>query len=898
LFKDDTVVGEGDRTTLELANFQHEGFERAVKLIEKHRGCIVADAVGLGKTFIGLRVLDYYLIKLRRPKYVPRALVICPAQLRDLVWTKRLDEFGIKADIVSQEELSRKTFDITKYRYHDIVLVDESHNFRNSGTGRYANIQKLLGTGKRDKIVLLLTATPINNSIFDLYHQLSLLTRSQDSYYYAEGINNLKTFFQALSKREVESTELLMQTIVRRSRQDVIRRQETGEVIKINGQEIKFPKRQLAQFTYNFEDTFAGLYAGLANQIDQLHLAPYNLKEFKQKQDRNDENEIKRNAALVALQKALYLKRLESSLIAFKKSIQNQRDFQTYFAQFLEQGKLLDSKKFRKFIMGAIDDDDDTFDPNAVGALLEPIAVKEYKIDALKQQITQDTITLNSIVDILNKIETQIEADSDYDKKLVAFKQLLAEQLKGQKTLVFFYYKDTANYVYDCLLKDSKWLAEMGNPKIELITGDTAPGARTQKIQRFAPKANAEELEKRGETITDPIDILLSTDVLSEGQNLQDAGMLVNYSLHWNPVRMIQRAGRIDRLGSEFENLMIYNCFPEEGLEDLLDLVKRLQRRIEDIDREIGLDASVLGEAIQGKSLEELIKLKQADTDEEKAAILAELEDLSDLVSLDEMRLPLLEYIQNRQAKEIEDIPYGVHSTYHFDIPGKEFKEGGLFLAFRIHDYHHWMVYPRIQGANDTKVISTDYVVTDKRKIFNWLKCSESDFPAPEELPPQIFDKGIFRILESATDNLLEYYKQKHTSSKLKPKLSKVLQTINHLLGEVLSYQDTLVQTNLFQPTQVQLALNFDSEIDPKTVKLIQKIITNQNLRIHENMIKQFWETFKKNQNVTQLIENLDVYFDENELYHEAEALEPPKIEIVKRENIKLVTYQWFYPTI
>ena len=130
LFKDDTLVSQGNQTTLELANFQQEGFERAIRLIERHRGCIVADAVGLGKTYIGLRVLDYYLIKLRRPGHVPKALVICPAQLRDLVWSKKLDEFGLKADVISQEEISRDSFNIARYRYHDLVVIDESHSFR------------------------------------------------------------------------------------------------------------------------------------------------------------------------------------------------------------------------------------------------------------------------------------------------------------------------------------------------------------------------------------------------------------------------------------------------------------------------------------------------------------------------------------------------------------------------------------------------------------------------------------------------------------------------------------------------------------------------------------------------------------------------------------------------
>jgi len=147
----------------------------------------------------------------------------------------------------------------------------------------------------------------------------------------------------------------------------------------------------------------------------------------------------------------------------------------------------------------------------------------------------------------------------------------------------------------------------MGNPAIELITGDTPGKQREEKVKRFSPKANTQEDNELETLKQNPIDILICTDVLSEGQNLQDAGVLVNYDLHWNPVRMIQRAGRIDRLGTDYDTLYIYNCFPEEGLEALLNLVRRLQDRIATIDREVGLDASVLGETIQERSLENSI---------------------------------------------------------------------------------------------------------------------------------------------------------------------------------------------------------------------------------------------------------------------------------------------------
>ena len=203
LFKDETQSEGSDRTTLELASFQQQGFELAVKLIDRHDACMVADAVGLGKTYIGLRLLEHYLQKERRPGYVPRALVICPAQLRDLIWIKKLDDFGIKADIVSQEELGRSSFDIRKYTKYEIIIIDESHNFRNPGTNRYSNLQKLLGTGKRNKKVVLLTATPINNTVYDLYHQMMLMARNTATYYREWGISNLTGYFRDLHKGNI-----------------------------------------------------------------------------------------------------------------------------------------------------------------------------------------------------------------------------------------------------------------------------------------------------------------------------------------------------------------------------------------------------------------------------------------------------------------------------------------------------------------------------------------------------------------------------------------------------------------------------------------------------------------------------------------------------------------------
>jgi superfamily II DNA or RNA helicase len=887
-FKDDTLLEGTQQTGLNLASFQQEGFERAIRLLEKHGGCMVADAVGLGKTFIGLRVIEHYLIKLRRPGKIPRALVICPAQLRDLVWRKKLDEFGIKADIISHEELSRQNFNLRRFRNHNLIVVDESHSFRNSATQRYQNLQRLLTTGKQDSKILLLTATPINNSIYDLYHQISLLTKNNDLKYQNRGVGNLTSYFKDLKEGKAEITDLLMETMVRRTRQDVIKRQEAGEEIVIAGQVIKFPKRQLEKFTYNFEDNFAGLYEAIADKIDRLNLAPYNIKSFKKKRGKDDEDEVKRNKALVYLQKALYLKRFESSLVAFANTLQNQRNFQTKFYEILTQeGKLLDSVNFRKLILALESEDDPPLSPPSKGGeqegvatifdSLEAIAIKDYDIKELASQIEADLEALNSVLRILDQIKASVGTHQEGDRKLEAFKQLLVN-LKGQKILVFSYFKDTANYLYEQLTKDKTWLTQMSHhgisPKIDLITGEASGQQRAAKVRHFAPKANAQDEEELAYCQANPIDILICTDVLSEGQNLQDAGILVNYDLHWNPVRMIQRAGRIDRLGTNFDNLYIYNCFPEAGLEKLLNLVKRLQQRIATIDREVGLDASVLGESISERSLDELVRLKQADTVAEKRAILEELEQAAELISLDEMRFPLLQYLQKFAKEELEDIPLGIHSTYHFNILEPNFKNGGIFLAFRAGDRHFWHCYPRINNA-----ISTDpqNMVHSLRKIYGWIQCEETDFPPPETLPPVKFDAAVFAIFKGAVNNILKSLIKDKATAKITPKLTKYPQHIYHAITH---FNDSIKNV--------------------AAGDRILQVIKTVNLKSYNKELKNFWLEYTVTKNINQLISSLDDLFVENEYYANLEPKEgTPEMMVnnVTEKDIQLICYEWIKPS-
>jgi hypothetical protein len=336
---------------------------------------------------------------------------------------------------------------------------------------------------------------------------------------------------------------------------------------------------------------------------------------------------------------------------------------------------------------------------------------------------------------------------------------------------------------------------------------------------------------------------------------------------------MIQRAGRIDRLGTNFDQLFIYNCFPEEGLEELLGLVSRLQKRIATIDREVGLDASVLGETISDRSLEEIRRLKEADTDAEKSAILEELEQASDLVSLDEMRFPLLEFMQQMGKEAAEEIPLGIHSTR--TVTTKDLD--GIFLAFRARERHFWHFYPRINGH-----ISTDptKLVSDKRQIFKRLQCKQSDYPNPDNLPPVPFDNAIFAILEGATRNLLQDIKKQQTGSQMKPPLSKLLHKIETAF------------------TQSDLSDLFSEPVDEEVKERVLKVIVaSEGLRSFERDVKAVWDRFVSSKNLGVLIADLDELFIDQQLYHDIEQEESiNQLNVIKEEEIQLVCYEWFKP--
>jgi SNF2 family DNA or RNA helicase len=288
-FRDDLDTAEDEaastRSAVELSEFQEDAVKKARKILARYDGVMIADSVGLGKTWIGKKLLEDYAYHQRY-----KALVICPAALQKM-WRDELLSAGVAARIVTQESLGRDEFDSSDVLDTDILLVDESHNFRNRNAQRYESLERILAANQRQgkvsgerKKLILLTATPINNTVFDLYNQVNLFTGGDRSYFAAAGIGDLQRYFLSARRanRQQESGialfNLLEEVVIRRTRPFI---KEAYPNATIKGEPIKWPERRLKTIRYNLEATYSNIYDKLVNRVEGLKLAPYRLETYK-----------------------------------------------------------------------------------------------------------------------------------------------------------------------------------------------------------------------------------------------------------------------------------------------------------------------------------------------------------------------------------------------------------------------------------------------------------------------------------------------------------------------------------------------------------------------------------------------------------------------------------------
>jgi hypothetical protein len=525
------ILGRPIESNYPLADFQREGVAQAAAILQRRGGVLIADSVGLGKTFIAAALIEQYI-------GVGGVVLVPPSALRAM-WRRALrpltDQAPSAIRLVTHGQLSRG---FVRDWTPSLVVVDEAHAFRNRNTRRYRGLRQLIGRAH----VVLLTATPVNNSLADLYFQLRLF--SPDDAFRDVGIASLRALLRGGEEPDRGAVSRLQQAVmIRRTRGEV--RQSLQSLSLPGREEVRFPADvRLLNIAHPPLIEAAAVEAVL----DATRFAAY----------RSESTRL-----LISLS---LLKRLQSGRHAAIRSLDRLVDFHRRFLGALGEGRLLDARA-----TGA------STDQLWFSELILPELPAGISAKLLRDQVAKDLEQLESL-------RRQLSARTD--PKLPALAHLLSARPPPARTLIFSEFADTA---------ESLWSELRAIHQVGLITGSEARlgmdrCARGEVIRRFAPAANASPEPVPVERV----DVLIATDVLAEGLNLQDADAVVSFDLPWNPVRLIQRAGRIDRIGSPHETVVVYNFMPDRDLDVLLGLVRRLRRKLRDVRCGVGQEGAVL----------------------------------------------------------------------------------------------------------------------------------------------------------------------------------------------------------------------------------------------------------------------------------------------------------------
>ena len=620
---DDREILWEDDITRQLADFQKVAVRQAVQIIRDNGGVFVSDVVGLGKSYVGAAIIKHF-----EWTEHARPLIICPAPLVNM-WERYNEVYRLNARVLSmgmlRENVSEdpedtdgvpsSVFDDIRYRDRDFVLVDESHNFRHSDTQRYKVLQSFLATGRR---CCFLTATPRNKSAWDVFHQIKLF-HPNDITDLPIDPPDLREYFRKIEKGERRLPDLLGNILIRRTRNHILRwygfdAQTDAPVdpsrfqqylngrrkayVLVGGKKQFFPKRSLETVSYSIEDTYQGLYHELRGYLGkprgkdavslaagQLTYARYGLWNYviESKQKQEPYVNLQRSGAnLRGLMRILLFKRFESSVYAFRQTIRRLLNLHRRFADALESGIVPAGDEAQAILYEpSAAEEQELMD--ALKAASGRYKIADFNVDLLQEHLSNDIVLLQKTLSLVEPITP------DQDAKLQSLLDRLGQPpLQDGKCLIFTQYADTADYLYKNLNPDNQ------RDDIDVIySGDKS---KERAVGRFAPKANPEYQFQRGES---ELSTLIATDVLAEGLNLQDGNIIINYDLHWNPVRLIQRFGRIDRIGSEHDVIYGFNFLPETGIERNLGLREILRSRIQEIHDSIGEDAAILDESEQ-----------------------------------------------------------------------------------------------------------------------------------------------------------------------------------------------------------------------------------------------------------------------------------------------------------
>lgn len=708
-FERDSVKFKKTQIWNALYDFQKDCVVSAIRKLNTYGGCIIADSVGLGKTFEALAVIKYFEISMNR------VLVLIPAKLYDNWNSFRGDykdsflqeQFNYRimfhTDLSRYSGMSRSGQDLKKFDWglYDLVVIDESHNFRNRNDRydesdrlvmtRYARLmQDVIKHGNNNTKVLMLSATPVNNSLVDLKNQISIITRDTDSAFEEEGITSVENLLRRTSasintweKQKGHKKEQLLDSLpsdfykllelmtISRSRKHITSYYGNKSVGKFPEKNKPIPldsdidtKGELLNFKETnelLEALLLSVYTPtkyIKEECKKKYIEKYSLKG----KHGGDMSFDVQSRGMIVLHRFNLFKRLESSVFSFEETLRRLLERIERTEQLLLKGS------------GEVDQQDAEFDDSGEdGVYIEgkyEIDVCDLRIDDYLEDLASDKY----IIDKIHKNAKKI-LDEKRDKKLIVLKERICKKVKetpynegNKKVLVFSAFADTVEYLY-------KNLADEMLPYGIYTACVTGKGVKTNNgnidadfnsvLCAFSPMSKM----KKEISAEKQIDLLIGTDCISEGQNLQDCDTVINFDIQWNPVSLIQRFGRIDRIGSQNTHIQMINFFPNMELNEYLGLEARVKGKMTTLNLVSTGDEDVLTPEMNDFNF----RRKQLERLREEVI---DIEDANDSISLTDLNMneylnELSEFIQN--ASEVKKVPKGVYSVTDDDNKGALF---------------------------------------------------------------------------------------------------------------------------------------------------------------------------------------------------------------------------------
>lgn len=791
-----------------LYQFQQDAVIGAIDKIEKYNGCILADSVGLGKTFTALAIIQYY--ELRND----RVLVLVPKKLREN-WTiytlndKRniFAEDRFRYDVLNHTDLSRErgfsgNIDLKTINWenYDLVVIDESHNFRNNPAvkDRVTRYQRLMNDvikqGHKTKL-LMLSATPVNNKMNDIKNQIAFITEDKDNALEEIGISsinhtlkNAQAIFNQWSKlddntrtgekfvdmMDLDYFKLLDTLTIARSRKHIEKYYDLAEI-------GEFPNRLdpiNESSDIDIKKEFPTLNE-INNEIERLNLSvfspflyilPQKREDYAKKYDiaigegKSVFKQTDREKSLIQLMRINLLKRMESSIHSFKLTIEK-----LLFKINKTLEKIDNISEYNEDIdISLIDPEEDEYDELMFGKKTK-VLLQDMDLIKWKQDLKLDKEKLEFL------FAQAKEVDCLRDEKLADLKKVISNKIENpinednKKILIFTAFADTAKYLYENI---SQWIFDNYGLYTALVTGSGDNKTNLKAVRNtdideiltsFSPISKNRNIINP--EMTEEIDILIGTDCISEGQNLQDCDYLINYDIHWNPVRIIQRFGRVDRIGSKNKDIQLVNFWPNIELDEYINLKGRVENRM------VMVDVSATGEEniiVNNDKVMNDLEYRKNQLEKLKDQVI-DLEDVSDAISITDLtfndfKIELMEYMKEHR-KELDNAPFEIYSI----VPAEEFEPGVIFLLRQVKGVKeskdknaltpYYLVY-----INEDEEVKLNYIQSKKILDYYQKLCSGK--------------KEVFR-------NLVESFDRETDNGRQMDKYSQLLkESIENIIGK------------------------------------------------------------------------------------------------------------------